>query len=403
MSSETQNRQPEKRAAKTEAKKAVATNSTGRAKANPVAADATYGNLSTENRVVMRHEIAQNIENFRASTDSFDARPVRTFPPLQTEQAPFISIVVPNYNGEALLPDLFLALEKQTFGDFELIFVDDASRDGSVKWVEERYADSDTLSVRVLVNRRNIGFVASCNMAADAARGRVLVLLNSDTEPEPEWLAELARAVCENPQAAIVTSKILLFNERTKLHTTGDMMGADGIPLNRGVWEEDRGQYDQQRTVFGGNGGGTAYRKDVWQMLGGFDSDFWMYLEDVDLAFRAQLAGWEAVFAPDARLYHHVSATSGHTLASYYVGRNTIWNVAKNMPRSLLVRNLPAIIQAQLQVTVDALRNWRGEAARARLLGQAAGIIGLVRQLRKRSVIQPRRILEDEELRRRLR
>ena len=103
-------------------------------------------------------------------------------------------------------------------------------------------------------------------------------------------------------------------------------------------------------------------------------------------------------FAPKARIYHRLSATSGHTLASYYVGRNTIWNLVKNMPRGLLIRNAAAILAGQLAISVDALRNFQGEAARARLAGQLAGVLGIARQLQKRRVIQQRRLLADESL-----
>lgn len=365
--------------------------------ANPIVSDETYGGLREENRVVMRHQIALNIESFRAAPDDFMARPQRHYPALQATTAPFLSVIIPNYNGQRFLAPLLDALQRQTFTDFEIILADDASTDHSVAFVETNYAQ-----VRLLVNRRNLGFVKTCNAAVAAARAPVVVLLNNDTEPEPTWLAELAQTICANPQAAIVASKMLLFDQRNQLHTAGDLMGADGIPRNRGVWEKDQGQYDQNSEIFSGSGGGSAYRKDVWQMLGGFDEDFWMYLEDVDYGFRAQLSGWQTVFAPQARVYHHLSATGGGVLASYYVGRNTIWNIAKNMPDGLLWRNLPRIIAAQGQVTLDALRNIRGAAARARLRGQVAGLVGLARQLHKRQIIQARRQLDDETLARRL-
>jgi GT2 family glycosyltransferase len=136
----------------------------------------------------------------------------------------------------------------------------------------------------------------------------------------------------------------------------------------------------------------------VWQALGGFDEDFWMYLEDVDFGFRARLLGYTAVFAPAARVYHHLSASGGDTLASFYVGRNTLWLIAKNMPRSLLRRYWRAILGAQAQVALDALAHWQGEAARARLRGQVAGLLGLPAQLAKRRAIQPRRQVEDAEI-----
>jgi GT2 family glycosyltransferase len=364
---------------------------------NPITLDETYGELRQENRVVMRHTIALNLDSFRATPEDFTPRPERTYPALAPVTTPFLSVIIPNYNGQRFLPTVLAALQAQSFRDFEVILVDDASSDDSVAWVEANFP-----AVRLLVNRRNLGFVQSCNAAVDAARGHFVVLLNNDTEPEPTWLAELTQVICANPQAAIFASKLLLFEQRDQIHTTGDLLGQDGIPRNRGVWEADRGQYDQHSEIFSGCGGGSAYRKTVWQQLGGFDEAFWMYLEDADLGFRAQLAGWSAVFAPKARVYHHLSATGGGALASYYVGRNTLWLIAKNMPTALLLRNLPQIVGAQLKIALDAARNYRGAAARARLRGQLAGLLGLPRQLRKRWVIQQRRQIDDQTLTRKL-
>lgn len=367
---------------------------------NAVVEDETYGALRADNRVVMRHNIALNLESFAASTETFAPRPDRLFPELKRVRPPFFSVIVPNFNGRRHLATLFDALCAQTFDDFEVIFIDDASRDDSVAYVEQNYGQR--LDLRVIVNRENMGFVSSVNAAADAARGRLLVLLNNDTEPAPDWTVELARAVCAHPDAAMIASKLLLFDERNRLHTSGDTLGLDGIPRNRGVWEEDRGQYDHAIDVFGGCGGAVAIRRDVWQSLGGFDESFWMYLEDADFAFRAQLSGWRAVFAPQAKVYHKVSSSGGDDLSSYYVGRNTIWMIAKNMPSALLWRNLPRVVKAQLQIAVDALHSIRGKAAQQRLRGQLAGLVGLPAQLRKRTLIQRRRWADDDTLASRL-
>jgi GT2 family glycosyltransferase len=341
----------------------------------------------------MRRTIAVNLDSFRAAPDNFDPRPLRSYPALLQVDAPFFSVIVPTFNGLRHMAGVLGALERQTFADYEVIVVDDASADATAQWVAENHP-----WVRLIVNRRNLGFAASCNTGAAAARGRYLVLLNNDTEPELTWLVELARAIVANPDAAIVASKLLLFDRRDTLHTTGDTLGLDGIPHNRGVWEQDRGQYDAASAIFSGCGGASAYRKDVWQALGGFDEDFWMYLEDADLGFRARLLGCAAVFAPQARVYHRLSQSGGDTLASYYVGRNTIWLIAKNMPRALLLRNAPQIVGSQLRIALDALRSWRGEAAQARLRGQWAGLRGLPQQFAKRRIIQPRRQIEDIEL-----
>lgn len=360
---------------------------------NAVKQDETYGNLRDENRVVMRHNIALNLDSFAASSEAFSPRPQRAYAPLHPDAPPFFSVVIPNFNGSPHLPDLFAGLAAQTFTDFEVILADDASSDESVAWVE-----ANAPHTRVLISRHNAGFAATCNAAADVALGRVIVLLNNDTRPDPAFLAELARAVCAHPQAGIVAAKLLLFDEQKRLHTTGDLMGRDGIPRNRGVWAIDSGQFDDAPAVFGGCGGAMAVRREVWQGLGGFDESFWMYLEDADFAFRAQLLGWGAVFAPGAKVYHKLSSSGGDELSSFFVGRNTLWTLAKNMPASLLVRNLPRILGAQFAIAGDALRNWRGAAARARLRGQWAGLAGLPRILRKRAAVQNRRLREDREI-----
>ena len=305
----------------------------------------------------------------------------------------FFSVLIPNYNGVRHLPDLFAGLSSQSFTDFEVVFADDASSDDSVRWVQNNAGKA-----RILAGRENTGFVTAVNMAARAARGRYIVLLNNDTQPAPDFLAELAKTICSHPRAGIVAAKLLLFEERDRIHTAGDMMGRDGIPRNRGVWAIDSGQFDNSEGVFGGCGGAMAVRRELWEALDGFDQEFWMYIEDVDFSFRAQLLGWQAVFAPAARVYHKLGGSGGDELSSFYVGRNTIWTLAKNMPTSLLLSHSTQIVKAQLSIAADALRNCRGSAARARLRGQIAGLLGLPHVLQKRALVQSRKTRHDVEI-----
>ena len=295
------------------------------------------------------------------------------------------SVIVPNYNGRRFLDTCLGALFRQTYPPelLEVVLVDDASTDDSVAWVREHYE-----GVKIVALASNSGLAAGCNAGARAATGDLLVMLNNDTEAEPGWLAALVEAASAHPEAGAIASKMLLFDRREVLHNAGDLMGADGIPRNRGVWEVDEGQYDAHGEVFGGCGGGVAYRRAAWEAAGGFDERLFMYLEDVDLAWRLQLLGWRAIFAPEARLYHHLSATGGGVLASYYTGRNTLWVIAKDMPAPLIRKHLGRIVAAQWRVTRDALRAWRGAAARARLRGQAAGLLGLPRVLKWHQPVQ---------------
>ena len=305
------------------------------------------------------------------------------------------SIIIPNYNGLRFLPTCLNALRAQTYPAnlTEVILVDDASTDDSVTFVHENYPE-----VKIVRLTRNSGLAAGCNAGAALAQGELLVMLNNDTEVEPGWLAALVEAAATHPKAGSIASKMLLFDRRDVLHNAGDIVGVDGIPRNRGVWEVDRGQFDRDLSIFGGCGGGVCYRREAWEQAGGFDERLFMYLEDVDLAWRLHLLGWDAIFAPDARLYHHVSATGGGALASYYTGRNTIWVLAKDMPGPLVRRHFGSIVRAQWLVARDALRAWRGEAARARLRGQLAGLFGLPKVLRWRRETQATRRVPVEEL-----
>ena len=306
---------------------------------------------------------------------------------------PFCSIIIPNYNGEHLLPTCLDALRQQTYSGYEIIVVDDASTDGSVALLQREYPE-----VQVLRLEQNSGLAAACNGGAAIACGQILVLLNTDTEAEPGWLVALVETLAQHPEAGSVSSKMLLFDRRDTLHTAGDMYGTDGIPRNRGVWEIDEGQYDQAIEVFSGCGGAVAYRREAWDSAGGFDEDLFMYLEDVDLGWRLQMAGYRALFAPQARVYHQLSATGGGVLASYYTGRNTIWVLVKDVPGFLLRCHWRSMLRAQLRITREALKAWRGDAARARLRGQLAGLLGLPRMLRKRRSIQAGRRVSDEYL-----
>jgi GT2 family glycosyltransferase len=300
----------------------------------------------------------------------------------------FASVIIPTYNGERLLIPCLEALRAQEYPRecWEIIVVDDASRDGTRARLASKYPE-----VRVVALPTNRGLAAACNAGAAVARGEALVMLNNDTEVEPGWLAALLEPLAADPTVGAVAAKMLLFDRRDILHSAGDLYGRDGIPRNRGVWERDVGQYDADVRVFGGCGGAVAYRRTAWEEVGGFDEQLFMYLEDVDLAWRLRLLGWEARFAPRARVYHHLSASGGGTLASFYTGRNTLWVLARDVPGPLIRRYWPAIIRAQLRIARDALRAWRGDAARARLRGQLAGLAGLPRWLAQRPALQARR------------
>jgi GT2 family glycosyltransferase len=302
---------------------------------------------------------------------------------------PLTSIVIPNWNGAHHLPTCLDSLRAQTYPGVETIVADNGSTDGSLELLARDYPE-----VRVLALSENLGFTGACNAGMQTARGEFVVLLNNDTEADSHWIEEVVAAFERHPEAGLVASKMLLFDQRDTFHTAGDFYRVNGIPGNRGVWQKDEGQYDHEETVFNACGGSAAYRKTMLDQIGLLDEDFFFSCEDLDLAWRAQLAGWECIYTPCAVVYHKLKASGGGVTASFHDGRNFIYLLAKDYPGDLWRAHWRAILRAQLRITAEALHAWRGAAARARLRGQLAGLLGIPKMLRKRSQVQRSRIVD---------
>lgn len=306
---------------------------------------------------------------------------------------PSISVIIPNWNGAQYLPTCLAALRRQTYRDFEVIVVDNASTDGSRELLARDYPE-----VRLVTLPENRGFTGACNAGLRAARGEWLILLNNDTEADPGWLAAIADAGVRHPEAGLIASKIMLFDRRDVFHTAGDFYRVDGLPGNRGVWQRDVGQYQREEYVFSACGGAATYRRAMLEEVELLDEDFFYSCEDVDMAWRAQLAGWRCLYTPQAIIYHRLAATGGGATASFYDGRNFIYVIIKDYPGSLLRRFWWKVLRAQLHIAIEALRAWRGAAARARLRGQIAGLLAFPRLLRKRRDVQRARRVSDDYL-----
>ncbi len=315
-----------------------------------------------------------------------------------SQEPPRVSVIIPHWNGRHHLDDCLPSLRRQTFAAHEVILVDNGSTDGSQAYVRETYPE-----VRLIELGENRGFTGACNAGYAAGQGEIICLLNNDTEADPDWLAVLVGTFERHPHVGIVAGKMLLFDRRDHFHTAGDYYRVDGIPGNRGVWQADRGQYDREEPVFSACGGAAAYRRAMIEEIGFLDDDFFFSCEDIDLAWRAHLAGWDVVYAPGAVVYHKLKASGGSGVTgSYHDGRNFLYVIWKNYPTTLLRRHAGAILRAQLHISAEALRAWRGPAARARLRGQLAGIVGFLKMLPARKRIQGSRRIDNATLEKRL-
>ncbi|OPX70058.1 MAG: Glycosyltransferase AglE [Methanoregulaceae archaeon PtaB.Bin056] len=262
-----------------------------------------------------------------------------------TSAGPEVSVVIVNYNGERFLEECLDSLRAQAYTDFEVILVDNHSSDRSIEIVGQGYPE-----VNLIRNTSNAGFARGTNDGIRASRGRFILTLNNDTRLDPNFIGEILRPQLSDGKVGICASKMLYPDGR--INSAGTCISRSGAAWDRGISEPDSGQYDKAEEVFGACAGAALYRKEMLDEIGLFDEDFFMYIEDVDLSFRARLAGWRCMYVPGAVAYHHHGGTSGvgSDTAVYYGNRNVIWVAFKNFPPGLLLVSLPWIIGRTLGV-----------------------------------------------------
>lgn len=298
-----------------------------------------------------------------------------------------------SYDGRHLLEVILPSLARQSFRDFEVVVVDNGSRDDTRAWLAEHWPD-----VEVVAIAQNIGVTAALNVCARAGRGALLGLFNNDLELEPDCLGELVVALEENPQAGWAGAKLRDFQQRDVIDGAGDVFTWAATGGRRGHGERDTGQFDQPREIFGACGGAAVYRRTALQRVGDFDEDFFAFYEDVDWNLRAQLAGFSCRYVPSAVVYHMGSATIGKGLSDftrYHLWRNTLWIIAKDIPASALVRHAPHLILGQLINFAVAVRD-RKLGIWLRVWRDA--LRGLPKMLAKRRAVQARRTVSAAQL-----
>jgi GT2 family glycosyltransferase len=304
---------------------------------------------------------------------------------------PEVSVIVLNYNGRPWLTGCLDALAAQTGAPpFEVILVDNASTDGSAEFVTARYP-----SVAVLRNATNAGFAAGNAAGAKRAAGRWLVFLNNDTVAASNWLARL-HAPAVRGSYALVTSKVVFMDAPETLDSAGDgyLRAGGAFKRGHGVPAAD---YPLSQEVFGACGAAFLISRSVYEAVGGFDEAFFMVYEDVDLSYRARLAGSRCWYAADAVVRHAGSATLGVASpdAVFYGQRNLEWTWIKNTPGSLLIRTaVPHLLYAAAGV---AHYGRTGRLIPA-LRGKLAALGGLRAVLRQRRAIQGGRRVEPPAL-----
>ncbi len=294
---------------------------------------------------------------------------------------PRVSVVVLNYNGREYLERCLSSLERQTYPNREIILADNGSTDGSLEFVRQQFP-----GVRVIAHGANLGFSRGNNLVIEATDSEYVLTLNSDTEAEPELLTELIAAAETAPDVGSCAPKMLLYHPPGVIDSAGIEVDLAGIGWNCQRGEADTNEH-ARREVFGPCAGAALYRRAMLEQIGLFDETYFAFYEDVDLAWRARLAGWRCLYVPTAVVYHVHSALWQKQPARkvYLLARNKLLTIAKNYPWPDLLLWWPLILVYDLLSLGYAILRGQGISA---LRGRWDALTCLGGALRQRRVVQ---------------
>ncbi len=250
-----------------------------------------------------------------------------------------VTIIIPNYNGLAYMEACMEALGNQSFQDFHLLVVDNGSTDGSVEWLRKK-------RIPALFLPENKGFSAAVNLGIKHSTTPYVILLNNDTKVDKHYVRELLRAITRSPKIFSVSSKMVQMHRPELMDDAGDMYCLFGWAYQRGVGRRSKG-YRRAVRVFSACAGAAIYRRAVFEEIGYFDEMHFAYLEDLDVGYRARIAGYDNIYCPTALVYHVGSGTSGSKYNAFKVrlaARNQVYLNYKNMPWPQLLVNLPGLL-----------------------------------------------------------
>jgi len=304
---------------------------------------------------------------------------------------PMYSIVILFWNNEKYIHKCLHSLKNQTLNNFEIILINNGSDQPLPKDLE-----TSSLNVKSIKLLENIGFAAGNNYGAKFAKGKYLITLNADAFPEPDWLEKINTAIEKYPDCSFA-SKLVMANEPTLFDGTGDVYHFTGL-----VWRKNYNHLIEnvnlkEGEVFSACGAAAVYPLDAFDQVGGFDEDYFAYVEDVDLGFRLRLAGYKCIFLPDA-VVHHVGSGSTEKRSDfsvYYGQRNLVWTFFKNMPGILFWMLIPLHLLINILVIFINLFRKQGKIT---IKAKLDAFLSIDQIIKKRNYLMMKRVVRISEL-----
>ena len=300
-----------------------------------------------------------------------------------------VSAIVVNWNGKEVLPGCLSSLLKQDYEDLEILVVDNGSEDGSQVLI-----NNDFPSVQLIENGENLGFGSAVNKGFQKARGDFFIFLNNDLTLHPDCIGQLVALLDLDPAAGAAIPKILHYSEPEKepslrINSYGVLINFTGIAYPNLIDEPDRPDLPLTESACGGI---FMFPRKVYESVGGFDEDLFLYHEDHDLSWRIRMMGWKLMVNPKSICSHHYNFNKG-ILKFYRSEKNRLHIILKNFECKTLWLIAPALILVEFSQIVHSIFNgW----VRLKLKTYLEIAAQLTRINRKRRKIQSARKVADK-------
>jgi GT2 family glycosyltransferase len=325
------------------------------------------------------------------------------------------AVVIANWNGKKYLKECLDSLRAQSYKDFRVIVIDNGSEDDSVDFLKKNYPEVILKEIN-----RNIGFAAGYNLGFRLALKdeniKWIIALNNDTKLHEKFIEHMVNCIRRHFDAGSIQPKILNFFERDKIDCIGITIATDGTAHNRGFGEKDKGQFDEEKEIFGANAAAALFDRGALEKIkqpieNFFDRDFFAFYEDVDLAWRMRLLGYKSYYCPSAKVFHMHSGTAGKfsSFKAYHLHRNYFFAIIKNYPSRFLLKAFFFRFFEYLRLVYNAISGRKREQKFVSGEGKAniAKVIlrawldvlkNLPKLLRKRRIIQKNRKVRNSDI-----
>ncbi len=319
---------------------------------------------------------------------------------LEKDNFPSVSIVVLNYNGKQHLEACLNSLSKLNYpiNLYDVVLADNKSTDDSLMFVTQNYP-----WVKILPFDKNYGYAGGNNLAAKSVQGEYVAFLNPDTRVDKNWLIELIIAAMKHRDEGVVAygGMIKFFDDASSIQVAGSKMCLHGGGYNIGYGSKDDHQFDNITYTLSPPGCAMLVKKDIFLQLGGFDSDYFMYIEEWDFGYRLWLAGFKNLYIPTSIVYHKMGdgfKLKIKPLLVYNEEKNRLITIVKDFEWPNVLKGLIISFFYAAFRELSYFKNSEFELLNSILKGQIDFLRELPRTLQKRKMIQSNRKLRDKDV-----